>query len=99
MIPMTLAEIASAVNGTLSEVPDPQACVTGPAASDSREVAPGGLFAAVTGAHADGHDFAADTITAGAAGSKGNINGAVCVLASRPVGFPAARSIPKSACP
>ena len=89
MIPMTLAEIASAVNGTLSEVPDPQACVTGPAASDSREVAPGGLFAAVTGAHADGHDFAADTITAGA----------VCVLASRPVGFPAARSIPKSACP
>ena len=32
MIPMTLAEIASAVNGTLSDVPDPQACVTGPAA-------------------------------------------------------------------
>jgi hypothetical protein len=30
---MTLAEIASAVTGTLSDVPDPQACVTGPAAS------------------------------------------------------------------
>ena len=79
MIPMTLAEIASAVNGTLSEVPDPQACVTGPTASDSREVVPGGMFAAVTGAHADGHDFAALTIAAGA----------VCVLASRPVGVPA----------
>jgi UDP-N-acetylmuramoyl-tripeptide--D-alanyl-D-alanine ligase len=76
---MTLAGIAIVTNGTLSEVPDPQAYVTGPAASDSREVVPGGMFAAVTGAHVDGHDFAADAAEAGA----------VCVLASRPVGVPA----------
>jgi UDP-N-acetylmuramoyl-tripeptide--D-alanyl-D-alanine ligase len=76
---MTLADIATVTNGTLSEVPDPQAYVTGPAASDSREVVPGGMFAAVTGAHVDGHDFAADATEAGA----------VCVLASRPVGVPA----------
>ena len=79
MIPMTLAEIASATDGTLSDVPDPGALVTGPTASDSREVVPGGMFAAVTGAHVDGHDFAADAVTAGA----------VCVLASRPAGVPA----------
>ena len=79
MIPMTLAEIAAATGGTLSDAPDPGALVTGPAASDSREVVPGGMFAAVAGAHVDGHDFAAGAVTAGAA----------CVLASRPVGVPA----------
>jgi len=67
VIPMTLAEIASAVTGTLSDVPDPQACVTGPAASDSREVVPGGMLTAVTGSHVDGHDFAADVTAAGVA--------------------------------
>lgn len=79
MIPMTLAAIASATSGTLSDVPDPHLLVTGPTASDSREVTPGGMFAAITGAHVDGHDFAAAAITAGA----------VCVLASRPVAVPA----------
>ncbi len=76
---MTLAEIASATGGTLCDVPNPRALVTGPTASDSREVVPGGMFAAVTGAHVDGHDFAADAIAAGAA----------CLLASRPAGVPA----------
>lgn len=47
MIPMTLAQIASATSGTLSDVPDPQALVTAPAASDSRDAVPGGMFAAV----------------------------------------------------
>jgi UDP-N-acetylmuramoyl-tripeptide--D-alanyl-D-alanine ligase len=79
VIPMTLAEIASVTNGTLAEVPDPHVLVTGPSASDSREVVPGGMFAAVTGAHVDGHNYAADATAAGA----------VCVLASRPVGVPA----------
>ena len=79
MIPMTLAEIGSATGGTLCDVPDPGMLVTGPAASDSREVVPGGMFAAVTGAHVNGHDFAADAIAAGAA----------CLLASRPAGVPA----------
>ncbi len=79
MIPMTLEDIASATGGTLCDAPGPGALVTGPAASDSREVVPGGMFAAVTGAHVNGHDFAAAAIAAGAA----------CVLASRPVGVPA----------
>ena len=79
MIVLSLAEIAAVTGGTLAGVPDPHACVTGPAASDSRQVTPGGLFAAITGARVDGHDFAAQAFAAGAA----------CVLAARPVGGPA----------
>ncbi len=45
MIVLSLAEIAAVTGGTLADVPDPHACVTGPAVSDSRQVAPGGLFA------------------------------------------------------
>jgi UDP-N-acetylmuramyl pentapeptide synthase len=63
--------------GALHDVPDPSAQVTGPAACDSRQVRPGGMFAALPGARADGHDFAAQAHAAGA----------VCVLASRPVGW------------
>jgi Mur ligase family, catalytic domain len=79
MIVLSLAEIAAVTGGTLADAPDPHACVTGPAVSDSRQAAPGGLFAAIGGARVDGHDFAAQAFTAGAA----------CVLASRPVGGPA----------
>jgi UDP-N-acetylmuramoyl-tripeptide--D-alanyl-D-alanine ligase len=75
MIVLSLAEIAAVTSGTLTDAPDPHACVTSPAVSDSRQVAPGGLFAAISGAHVDGHDFAAQALAAGAA----------CVLASRPV--------------
>jgi UDP-N-acetylmuramoyl-tripeptide--D-alanyl-D-alanine ligase len=78
MIVLGLAEIAAVTAGTLSDDPDPHACVTGPAVSDLRQVAPGGLFAAIGGARADGHDFAAQAFAADAA----------CVLASRPVGGP-----------
>lgn len=79
MIPLTLAEIARVVGGSLDRVPDPRTLVTGPSAVDSREVAPGGLFAATVGARVDGHDYAAGAVDAGA----------VAVLASRPVGVPA----------
>ncbi len=79
MIVLSLAEIAAVTGGTLTDAPDPHACVTGPAASDSRQVTPGGMFAAIGGARVDGHDFAAQAFNAGAA----------CVLASRPVGGPA----------
>lgn len=79
MIPMTLAEIARVLDASLDAVPDPAALVTGPSAVDSREVAPGGLFAATVGAHVDGHDYAAKAVT----------GGAVAVLAARPVGVPA----------
>jgi UDP-N-acetylmuramoyl-tripeptide--D-alanyl-D-alanine ligase len=79
MIPMTLNKIAQVVGASLYDVRDPQALVTAPSAVDSREVVPGGLFAATVGARVDGHDYAAGAI----------VGGAVAVLASRPVGVPA----------
>lgn len=79
MIPMTLQEIAHVVGASLHDVRDPGALVTAPSAVDSREVVPGGLFAATAGARVDGHDYAAVAVAAGAA----------AVLAARPVGVPA----------
>ncbi|TMR98943.1 UDP-N-acetylmuramoyl-tripeptide--D-alanyl-D-alanine ligase [Nonomuraea basaltis] len=79
MIPMTLSEIARLLGAGLHDVGDPDALVTAPSAVDSREVVPGGLFAATTGARVDGHDYAAKAVA----------DGAVAVLASRPVGVPA----------
>ena len=79
MIQLSLTEIAATTGGTLTGAPDPHLCVTGPTVSDSRQVRPGGMFAAIPGARADGHDFAAQALACGAA----------CVLASRPVGGPA----------
>ncbi|WP_371496540.1 UDP-N-acetylmuramoyl-tripeptide--D-alanyl-D-alanine ligase [Kitasatospora sp. NBC_00374] len=78
MIALTLAEAAAVVGGTLDGA-DPQARVTGAVVVDSRLVEPGGLFAAVLGEHVDGHDYAERAIA----------DGAVAVLASRPVGVPA----------
>ncbi|MEU5215956.1 UDP-N-acetylmuramoyl-tripeptide--D-alanyl-D-alanine ligase [Streptomyces sp. NPDC020807] len=79
MIPLTLEEIAALTGGRLTDVADPSAVVSAPAASDSREVVPGGLFVALVGEHVDGHDFAECAVKAGA----------VAVLAARPVGVPA----------
>ena len=79
MISLSLSEIAGITGGTLHDVPDPAACLTGPSVCDSREAGPGGMFAAITGEHADGHDYAATAVAAGA----------VCVLAARPAGVPA----------
>jgi UDP-N-acetylmuramoyl-tripeptide--D-alanyl-D-alanine ligase len=76
---MTLAEIARVLDASLDGVPDPAAPVTGPSAVDSREVVPGGLFAATVGARVDGHDYAAKAVA----------DGAVAVLAARSVGVPA----------
>ena len=72
---MTLAEIAEAVGGALTEGTDGTLAVTGPVTVDSRTVEPGGLFAAFDGEHVDGHEFAAAAVEAGA----------VVVLASRQV--------------
>jgi UDP-N-acetylmuramoyl-tripeptide--D-alanyl-D-alanine ligase len=74
MITMTVAEIAAAVGGSLSEAPADLA-VTGTVEYDSRACGPGSLFVAFLGEHADGHDFA-DRALAG---------GAVAVLGSRPL--------------
>lgn len=79
MIEMTLRELAEVVGGTLHDAPDPEAKVTGAAEFDSRRIGSGDLFLALPGAHADGHDFAAQAVA----------QGAVAVLAARPVGVPA----------
>ena len=76
MIPLTLAQIAEITGGQLHG--DPAAVVTGEVVIDSRRAAPGGLFAAVAGERADGHDYARAAVAAGA----------VAVLATRPVPVP-----------
>ena len=78
MIPLTLAEIARAVDGTVHGTDCPGLTVTGPVVIDSREVTAGSLFAAIVGARSDGHDFAPAACSAGA----------VAVLGSRPVDGP-----------
>jgi UDP-N-acetylmuramoyl-tripeptide--D-alanyl-D-alanine ligase len=70
MIPMSLAEIAAAVDGTLVGG-DPATRITGSVEFDSRKVATGGLFAAFVGEKADGHDFAEQAMAAGAAAVLG----------------------------
>ncbi|HXO25021.1 MAG TPA: UDP-N-acetylmuramoyl-tripeptide--D-alanyl-D-alanine ligase [Streptosporangiaceae bacterium] len=76
MIPLTLAQIAEITGGELHG--DPAAVVTGEVVIDSRRAGPGGLFAAVAGERADGHDYARAAVAAGA----------VAVLATRPVPVP-----------
>ncbi|KGI68755.1 UDP-N-acetylmuramoyl-tripeptide--D-alanyl-D-alanine ligase [Mycolicibacterium rufum] len=82
MIALSLARIAEIVGGRLADVTAEEAAeirVTGTVEFDSRAVGPGCLFLALPGARADGHDFAAAAVAAGA----------VAVLAARPVGVPA----------
>jgi UDP-N-acetylmuramoyl-tripeptide--D-alanyl-D-alanine ligase len=79
VIPVTLAEVAAAVDGRLSDRADPDTPVTGPVVADSRQVVPGALFVALPGERVDGHDFAERAVG----------SGAVAVLAARDVGVPA----------
>jgi UDP-N-acetylmuramoyl-tripeptide--D-alanyl-D-alanine ligase len=79
VIALTLGELARIVDGALAPGTDPATTVTGPAFLDSRQIVPGGLFAAFDGAQADGHDYAAAAVDAGAA----------AMLGSRDVGVPA----------
>ncbi len=79
VLPLTLEEIAQAAGGHLTAACNAAAVVTGPATVDSREVAAGGLFAAIHGERVDGHDYAAAAVAAGA----------VAALVTRDVGVPA----------
>jgi UDP-N-acetylmuramoyl-tripeptide--D-alanyl-D-alanine ligase len=82
MIDLTVAQIAAIVGGELADISAEAAAglhVTGTVEFDSRKVTSGGLFLALPGARADGHDHAASAVAAGA----------VAVLAARPVGVPA----------
>ncbi|WP_030144929.1 UDP-N-acetylmuramoyl-tripeptide--D-alanyl-D-alanine ligase [Spirillospora albida] len=77
MIPLALSTIAELTGGAAHGA-GPALEVSGPVVVDSRAVAPGALFAALRGERADGHDFAAAALAAGAA----------AVLADRPVDGP-----------
>src|ERR1700744_1247977 len=82
MIDLTVAQIAAIVGGELADISAEDAGalhVTGTVEFDSRKVTFGGLFLALPGARADGHDHAVAAVAAGAA----------AVLAARPVGGPA----------
>ncbi|QNP62854.1 UDP-N-acetylmuramoyl-tripeptide--D-alanyl-D-alanine ligase [Streptomyces genisteinicus] len=79
MIALSLAEIAEIVGGKSHDIPDPAILVTGSVVIDSRAVEPGSLFAAFRGDKVDGHDYAERAIA----------QGAVAVLAARPVPAPA----------
>ena len=76
MIPLTLREIAEITGGTVHG--DEAIVVDAPATLDSRAAEPGGLFVAIVGERVDGHEFAAQSVAAGAA----------AVLASREVDAP-----------
>ncbi len=78
MIPLRLAEVAAVVGGRLHRA-DGDALVSAGVEFDSRAVQPGGLFLALPGERADGHDYAGAAVRAGA----------VAVLAARPVDAPA----------
>jgi len=76
VIELSLAEVAGLTGGQPLPAGGGAAVrVTGPVVIDSRRAAPGSLFAAIAGEHADGHDYAA------AAAARG----AVAVLGTRPV--------------
>lgn len=64
---MRLAEVARVVGGRLHEATGDE-LVTASVEFDSRAVRPGGLFLALPGEHADGHNFAAAATAAGAVG-------------------------------
>ena len=77
MITRTLRQVAEVVGGEVVDAA-PDLLVTGAAFLDSRSPEPGGLFVALAGEHADGHDYAQAAVD----------GGAVAVLGSRPTGVP-----------
>ncbi|MBD0673116.1 UDP-N-acetylmuramoyl-tripeptide--D-alanyl-D-alanine ligase [Streptomyces sp. CBMA156] len=79
MIRLTIADIAGITGGALHDVPDPSARLTAFGTCYVSAVRPGGLYVAVPGSSRNGHARAGEAIAAGA----------VCVLATRPVGVPA----------
>ena len=79
MITLSLGEIASITGGTLSPEADPDTQVTSFVEFDSRKITPGGLFVALPGVRADGHDFVSKAIELGA----------TAALTTREVGAPA----------
>jgi UDP-N-acetylmuramoyl-tripeptide--D-alanyl-D-alanine ligase len=72
LIPLTLAEIAEAVRGTLH---GDGSVVATHVTHDSRSVEPGSLFVALRGEHADGADFVEGALGAGAVAAITSVDG------------------------
>ena len=90
MIPLTVADVLAATDGAVHPATlDPALAVTGPVVVDSRQVRPGAMFVALPGEHADGHEYAAAAIAAGAA----------VVLAARPLTGPGGGALPSVVVP
>lgn len=66
MIPLTAAEIAHAVHGTVYGIEDPDRVTLTGADTDSRNIGPGDLFIAKPGESTDGHRFIDAAMQAGA---------------------------------
>ncbi|HZB29912.1 MAG TPA: UDP-N-acetylmuramoyl-tripeptide--D-alanyl-D-alanine ligase [Streptosporangiaceae bacterium] len=99
MIRLSLATIAEITGGTMTGTGG-DAVVTGPVVIDSRLAEPGALFAAIRGEHADGHDYVAAAVAAGAvvalverppgaAAGAGAVAGATADPAADPAAVPA----------
>ncbi|RIX27659.1 UDP-N-acetylmuramoyl-tripeptide--D-alanyl-D-alanine ligase [Amnibacterium setariae] len=67
MIALTLDEIAAAVGGEVRPAEAGATVVDGAVETDSREIAPGGVFVARRGEAMDGHEFAGSAVERGAA--------------------------------
>jgi UDP-N-acetylmuramoyl-tripeptide--D-alanyl-D-alanine ligase len=80
--PLTAGWIAEAVGGTLVNLSENTVVID--VVKDSAEVSPGSMFAALSGEHVDGHDFAASAVA----------SGSVAVLAAHPVRDAADASLP-----
>jgi len=87
VIVLSLADIASMVDGELTGAPDSGLTVTGGVTLDSRTVGAGDLFVAVPGERVDGHDFLPAAAAAGAvAALTTRPDGALpCVVVADPV--------------
>jgi UDP-N-acetylmuramoyl-tripeptide--D-alanyl-D-alanine ligase len=84
VIPLTLAEIATATGGRLTAGTDPELVISGAVTIDSRAVGAGDLFVALAGERVDGNEFVPAAVAAGA----------VAVLTSRPVSGSAGSAVP-----
>jgi UDP-N-acetylmuramoyl-tripeptide--D-alanyl-D-alanine ligase len=84
MIPFTLAQLASAVEGRFQNPPADSALTVSAVSIDSRTIQPGQVFIAIAGDTFDGHNFAA------AAAEKG----ASCIIAQHPIELPPASQTP-----
>ena len=67
MIELTIDDIARATSGQVRPADAGGTVIDGAVETDSREIAPGGVFVARVGEAMDGHDFAATAVERGAA--------------------------------